>query len=381
MTINPSQPGASLDARIAAELANFTEWTGGPRDVWARSLEGVGGEPRSTLLTRSLGGGGRLAIILLLLVPVVFAAFLLPTLGKARMSARPMSVSASAPAAGFAERYSMAEAADAVGASLLDEESEMHRVESVDLSARASDTPVRLVARKASIDLAVPDVRAAFAKAAFVVSEAGGEFVQDSSLSGEGERAQANLTLRIRADRLGQVLTQLRDLGIVVQESASGEDVTDQAVDIEARLRNEQRVETELAELLATRKDAPLKEILDVREALGSVRGNIERLVAQRDRLSRLVSLATVLVVIRHESAVRIPEHGRSDGLGEYFTKSIAAAWKWSTRTLADTIAFIVAVAVGGAIWWITAAIGLFAALRWRKRAHAARAREPAPTI
>src|SRR5262249_2016955 len=40
--------------------------------------------------------------------------------------------------------------------------------------------PDRVVVRKATIELESPDVRAAFAKAAMLVSEAGGEYVQES---------------------------------------------------------------------------------------------------------------------------------------------------------------------------------------------------------
>jgi hypothetical protein len=175
------------------------------------------------------------------------------------------------------------------------------------------------------------------------------------------------------------VLGQLRDLGIVVQESTRGEDVTDQAVDLDARIRNEQRVEKELAELLVMRKDSPLRDIMEVRDALGRIRENIERLTAQRDRLSRMVSLSTILVVIRHESAVRLPDTAKSEGLSAYFAKSIATAWRTATRVLADTVALIVTVLVGGAIWWIAVIIAVVAALRWRARALAAKAYEPAP--
>lgn len=385
MTNQPNTPHAVADGRIEEELAAMSAWSGAAPGLWERALEERAGRgaARPSILTRRVGGPLLLLIPLLLLL----VAFVLPSLGKARSRAPVAAARAPSAQADLIareltksislDRFSRDASGEGRAASAPPAAGSMPDAPASPSQATAA--AARLVARKASIDLAVPDVRAAFAKAAFLVSEAGGEFVEDSSLTGEGEAAQANLTLRVRAERLGRVLGQLRDLGIVVQESTHGEDVTDQAVDLDARIRNEQRVENELAELIVTRKDSPLRDIMEVREALGRVRESIERLTAQRDRLSRLVSLSTILVVIRHESAVRLPESAGSDGLGAYFAKSIADAWRTATRALADTAAFLVTLFVGGAIWWLAAAVTLVAVFRLRARALAGRAREPAP--
>jgi hypothetical protein len=207
----------------------------------------------------------------------------------------------------------------------------------------------RQVIRKATIELATKDVRAAFLKAAHLISEAQGEYVQESDLTGGGERVEGNLTLRVAAERLSSVLNDLRQLGEVRSEKSTGEDVTAQVVDLEARLRNEQRVETELLQLLETRKDAPLKEILELRNTIGQVRQSIEQLTAQRDRLSRLVALATVLVIIRPADAPAPVQAG----LGGHFADSFSAAWRNGVVFLADTLAGLLGILVGGLVWWI----------------------------
>jgi hypothetical protein len=232
----------------------------------------------------------------------------------------------------------------------------------------------RMVIRKATMELKTRDVRAVFVKSAQVLSEAQGEYIESSTLSGEGDATQGSLTLRVSAGRLSGVLNQLRALGEVTSENSTGEDITDQYVDLEARLRNEQRVETELLDLLASRKDAPLKEVLDLRDSIGRIRESIERMTAQRERLSRLVSLATVLVIIRPDSTrpPPIPE-----GLGGYFLKQLRVSWQSALTFLADSVAFVLRVVVGGAVFWIVGAIMLAA----RRRAVRALGREPAPTL
>lgn len=216
-------------------------------------------------------------------------------------------------------------------------------------SSGAQDSAGRQVVRKATIELKTEDVRAAFAKVKLVLSAAQGEYVQDSSLTGSGETAQANLTLRVAADRLGEVLGRLNELGTVISERTEGEDVTAQTVDLEARLRNETRVEVELLELLEKRKDAPLKEILELRQSLAAVRNVIEQLTARREHLSRLVSLATVLVIIRAEDAPP-PEQ---PGIGAFFGRSMTNAWDNGLTLLIRTFATLLHVLVGGLIWWV----------------------------
>ena len=93
------------------------------------------------------------------------------------------------------------------------------------------------------------------------------------------------------------------------------------------------------------------------------MRGVIERLTAQRERLSRLVSLATVLVIIRTKEA---PDDPETSSIGAYFAEGIQNAWRKGLMLLADTCGFLLSLIVGGLIWWVLLAI-VFAAF-WRHR-------------
>ncbi len=223
----------------------------------------------------------------------------------------------------------------------------------------------RHVVRKATMELKTTDVRGAFLKATLISNAAAGEFVEDSGLTGEGKAVSGNLTLRVAAERLPEVLNQLRELGEVTSEAVRGDDVTAQVVDLEARLRNERRVEQELLELLAARQDAPLKDILELRTALGGVRNSIERMQGQRETLSRLVSLATVLVLIRPDGA---PPPERSSIL-THLGASFGTAWRSGLEFLIDSSATIVKVALGGLIWWAIAIIAVVLIRRHLRRA------------
>ena len=236
-----------------------------------------------------------------------------------------------------------------------------------DTSSEPTTPADRQVIRKATIELLTNDVRATFLKAAQLPSEARSEYLEASSLTGTGNEMQASLTLRVAADRLSEVLNQLRKLGEVRAEDSHGEDVTSQVVDLDARLRNERRIETELLELLDKRDGAPLKEILQLRSRINEVRQSIERLTAQQQRLSRLVSLATILVIIRAEDA---PQPKPVSDLGKYFSENVGASWTSGLRFLSDTIAGLLRVLVGGVIWWVLLTIAILAITRHHRQAH-----------
>lgn len=221
----------------------------------------------------------------------------------------------------------------------------------------------RHVVHKATLELTTPDVRAAFLKAGLILNEALGEHIQDSSLTGTGNEATGTLTLRVVASRLSDVCNSLRELGVVVSERREGQDVTGQVVDLDARLKNERRVEQELLALFDQRKDAPLKDVLDLRQKLSEVRSGIEQMVAQREHLGRLVSLATVLVIIR--TGEKPPEEPKDEGLSHYFSESIKHAWRTGTRGLADTVAALVSILIGGLIWWILLIVALLLLRRY----------------
>ena len=234
-------------------------------------------------------------------------------------------------------------------------------------AAPADESAARQVIHKATLEFSTPDVAATFAKAQHILRADLGEYIEKSSLTGEGLAAQGQLTLRIASSRLDDAMNQIRLIATVKAESVTGDDVTAQAVDLDARIRNEQKVETEMLQLLESRRGAPLADVLSLREKLSGVRESIERLKGQRDFLTRRVSLATVLVIIRPDG--KPPESKEPvHGLLEQFGTSIGQSWNDGARTLADSLGWFVRVAIGGLAWWLLVGVAVFAAVRlWRR--------------
>ena len=365
---------------LEKQVAGLTEWQGDKTELWKSALQEVDATPR-TLNWPWQRMAGIAALIVISFVVVVAA--LQPNIGKARDQARMPFV---AETDSFQHGSEAPPIRDGYGGGMTGRapaapppvpassagHNDMRRLQDLDPTRLDTDgNAARHVVRKATIELVTADVRSTFMKVSMLISDAHGEFIEESSLTGDDDVGNASIVLRVRADRLSNVLNDLRTLGEVREESLRGDDVTSQVVDINARLRNEQRIETELLELLDSRNDAPLDDVLQVRRELQNVRQRIEQLIARRDHLSRLVSLATVLVLI-HKADQPEPEVEPVDeSLGAYFSESIGNAWHDGVRGLVNAISFLVEVIIGGIIWWVTAVAALIAAWRLLRRQHA----------
>ena len=107
-------------------------------------------------------------------------------------------------------------------------------------------------------------------------------------------------TLRVPGDRMAATLTRLRALGQVVEDTQGSQEVTDQIVDLDARLASARATEKRLMELLANRT-GKLSDVLEVEREITRVRLDIERLDAEKTNLGRRVSYATIDVSIAEE--------------------------------------------------------------------------------
>lgn len=349
--------------RLEDRLAELTSSGGGDGLVWRGAANEAGlvrSKPPSWAATFSAPVPTRaLSIFAAALVIALTVGVLLPSLGSARRAPRGLASNA------VAERVFVGDNATGTKA--------------VPASAPQSPAMDRRVIQRGTIEVRVADVAATFTRLQSLLSQAGGEYIEQSSLSGTGSSTVGTATLRIAAKRLGFVQAAVAEWGVVTSQTSAGEDVTDQSVDLEARLTVERRVERELLELLDTRKGAPLKEVLEVREQLNSVRTQIERLTAQQTRLDALVSLATLTVTLRASEPV--PAAVAPPGILGYAKQTLADAWARSLTSAIDSLAWLVSMLVGGVFVWIALGLGVVVLLRVWRSIETRAAHEPAPRL
>jgi hypothetical protein len=126
------------------------------------------------------------------------------------------------------------------------------------------------------------------------LAEGYGGYVAGSSRSNYGTQATAEITIRVPKDKFRAAVQEIETYGKLLGENTSSEDVTEQYIDLKARLDNLQKEEQRLSEILmmATTVD----DILKVEDELSTVRGEIESLQGQINYLQGNVEMSLISV-------------------------------------------------------------------------------------
>ncbi len=143
-----------------------------------------------------------------------------------------------------------------------------------------------MILRTAQVTVVTQDLDKARAGMDKIVQKYSG-YVGDLTASSpsDGPR-KLTATLRVPAAQLDSALAELKTLGRVASESQSGQDVTAQYIDLEARLSNSRNTEQRLIELLRQRT-GKLSDVLEVETELSRVREEIERMEGERRMLAK----------------------------------------------------------------------------------------------
>ncbi|MBI4203081.1 MAG: DUF4349 domain-containing protein, partial [Chloroflexi bacterium] len=160
-------------------------------------------------------------------------------------------------------------------------------------AAVAPQAEDRKIIAQASLTVQVDAVAAAVAQVQGIAQGAGG-YVEYLSSSGAGEKQYATITIRVPQSEFYRALDQLRALGEVQGENLGSQDVTEQFIDLEARLRSAKREEESLLALLGRAEQ--ISEILTIERELSRVRADIERYQGQLNALENRVALSSITV-------------------------------------------------------------------------------------
>ncbi len=215
------------------------------------------------------------------------------------------------------------------------------------------ETLNRMIIYTAQLGLKVDNVDSAMNEIRNITENLGG-FVSGAFMSKKDGQKMGVITIRVPQENFNTAIMVIEMLGDVESKDVKGEDVTEQYVDLKARLSNFQREEQRLTEILAMCKT--VEEVLRVESELNRVRGEIERLTGQIQYLETRVDLATITVSLSEAKPwIEIPQVD--------WGASIKAGL-WGVFTVLQglitlTIAAIPFIAIGAPIYYV---------YRWRKQ-------------
>jgi Domain of unknown function (DUF4349) len=107
-----------------------------------------------------------------------------------------------------------------------------------------------------------------------------------------------NLVVRVPANQFNAVMEEIRAVGArVVQEKVTGQDVTEEFMDLEARIKNQKALESQFLEIM--KRAGKVDDALSVQRELAEVRTEIEKLEGRRRFLENQSSLSTINVTLQ----------------------------------------------------------------------------------
>ena len=157
----------------------------------------------------------------------------------------------------------------------------------------------RMIVRTGDMMLVVEDINQAIEDIT-QMSLAFGGYVVSSYIQGQEEEMQGWISFRVPDEKFETALTQLRNLAVRVEsEQTSSQDVTEEYIDLEARLANAEATEQQYLALLD--KAVDVEDILNIYNYLSQVRSEIEQLKGQIQYLEQTTSTSLISVSLEPE--------------------------------------------------------------------------------
>ena len=159
----------------------------------------------------------------------------------------------------------------------------------------------RKIIKNAEVNVLVDDSDIAIDRLTQVVGDAGGYIVSSrvwyqTHLDGENYK-YASITLGIPVDQFEVTMRRVRGLAIrVTDENASGEDVTDQFVDLQSRLSNLEATQARIQSFLEDAKS--VDEALRINQELAAIESQIEEVKGRMNYLSDRSAFSTITITI-----------------------------------------------------------------------------------
>lgn len=275
----------------------------------------------------------------------------------------------SAPGCGQAARESARGVPAEYSAEATGEAAESAAAEAGDLDVTHAADPERKIIYEADISLVVTDFPRAESEVPRLAKEHGGYLADVSIDRTAGEHRFGRWQVRIPVDRFEPFLDALSDLGVPENRRQTAQDVTEEYIDLEARIANKKRLEERILELLQVSEGA-IKDVIEVERELERVRSEIEQMEGRLRYLTNRIALTTVTITVREQRDYVPPE-------APTFLARIRQSWANSLVSL-RRFGENVFVAIVAAIPWLVVLSVVVGPLIWRMRRRRAMRRRAA---
>jgi len=225
----------------------------------------------------------------------------------------------------------------------------------VNQDAAAGDiTP--MIVYNGSLELVVSDALQAQEDVQRVIEGVNGYVVSSESYRYEQGLITVNMRVRVPAEKFHETMAQLRKLALEVNhDSTSSEDVTQEYVDLESKLRALEAKAARLEELMKEAEDT--EAVLAVYRELSATQQEIEQVKGRMQYLERSSAMATISVTLTPDELSRPVEVAgwRPQGTAKRAVEALLNTLKFLGNALIWIVIYIVPVlaVVGGVVYLV----------------------------
>ncbi len=239
----------------------------------------------------------------------------------------------------------------------------------------------RLVIKNADLSITVDDPEEIMNKIAYLADSLGGHVISSNTYqtyANNGVRIpEGTITIRVPSEKLTDALERIKEDAVEVEnENVSGEDVTDQYVDLQSRLKAKKAAEEKLLEIMNQAETT--EDTLNVYAQLQVIQSDIEVLTGQINYYERSAAMSSITVrVIATEKAQPIEIGGWK--LGDTASEAVQDLIDYMqgfVQFLLRFIIFILPVLITLALPFYLVFIGVRALVRRNRAKKAAKAQE-----
>jgi hypothetical protein len=198
----------------------------------------------------------------------------------------------------------------------------------VDQSQSMVEAMNRKILRNADFQLEVPDPSVAQRQITSMAESLGGFVVTSESKQRDvGDRTKQqldiSLVLRVPALQFNSALEQIRATASrVVADKITGQDVTEEFIDLEARIKTQKALELQFLEIM--KQANKVADALEVQRQIAEVRTEIEKLEGRKRFLENRASLSTITIGLQTPTAIAVNTSGFGRSIKEAVSDSLA---------------------------------------------------------
>jgi len=167
----------------------------------------------------------------------------------------------------------------------------------------------RMIIKTGSLSVEVDKYDEAENKVSEVVKKYSGYIANSNSSQNSSGNKSGTLTVKVPADKFDALVSDIGKIGKVMNQSIQANDITEEYVDLEARVKTQKELEQRLIKLLDD-KAARLSDVIEVEEKLASVRQKIESFEGRMKLLKSQSDLSTLTISIYEPSMISTSSGG-----------------------------------------------------------------------